>query len=174
MEGATLLAVEYETLPGDGFGWLTWHWRADSEFRRNYRVLGRATGPGGIHVWHNPHEPASGVLPTTAWKPGWILKESWLVMPRAEAPPALAATGLAYDPARLAGELWVSLNEQPDKRRTTARLDLTRPSESTPVAAQLAAGVLESPDGFVFSRDGMTRVGEVTLRVGLAGPPAGR
>jgi hypothetical protein len=160
-EGVTLLAIEHETLPGDGFGWLTWHWRADSEFRRDYRVLSRITGPGSVHLWRNNHDPASGVWPTSTWQPGWILKESFLLVPRVEAQAALAASGPGD--ASLPGDVWVSLNVQPDKRRTTHRLEVFRPGEQVPVAAQLAREVYESEDGFVFAKDGMTRVGRVAL-----------
>ena len=159
----TLLDVEYKTLPGDGFGWLTWHWRADSELERDYRVLGRMTGPAGVHVWHNPHHPGYGVLPTSSWKEGWFVRESYIVAPRVEARADFERVGIDPAPGEFEAEVWVSLNHQPDKRRTRARLEIFREGEDRPVRATLSGGALATDDGFLFSKDGMSRVAALRL-----------
>jgi 4-amino-4-deoxy-L-arabinose transferase-like glycosyltransferase len=159
----TLLDVEVKTLPGDGYGWLTWHWRADSELEDDYRVLGRISGPGGVHLWHNPHDPAYGVLPTSTWKRGWVVRESYIVATRLEATEQLERTGLDLDPSNLDSSVWVTLNQQTNERRTISRLEVFRPGEDRAVRATLPRGRFETEDGFVFSKDGMVRVGALRM-----------
>ena len=165
--GITLLDVQYTQLPGDGYGWITWCWRAGLGIDDDYRVLGRITGPGGVHLWHNPHDPAYGVLPTSIWEPGWIVREGYIVVARPEATRQLREAGFGYEGA-VDGAVWVTLNQQANKRRTLSRLEVFRPGETRSVRETLPRGQLESQDGFVFSKDGMVRVGE--LRMALQPP----
>ena len=163
-EEITLLDVEYKTLPGDGFGWLTWHWRADSSLRYDHHVLGRITGPGGVHLWHNPHDPGYGVLPTSTWEKGWVVRESYIVAPRTEARAQLQQTGQRYDEDELDASVWVALVRRGEGRRARG-LDVFRFGEDRPVRETLEKNRLRTEDGFVFSKDGMVRVGE--LRIAL-------
>jgi len=80
-ERLTLLGWEIEPLPGDGLYWLTYHWRSETGLSRDWRIIDRATAPDAHNSFQNNHWPAYGVLPTSTWKPGWIVSESFAFLP---------------------------------------------------------------------------------------------
>jgi hypothetical protein len=80
VERLQLLGIEYQTLPGAGFGWMTYHWYTDTGFDRDYVLVDRISTRMCPWSWQNNRQPGHGALPTSEWKPGWIVRESYLVM----------------------------------------------------------------------------------------------
>jgi len=78
------LGARYEVLPGDGHGWLTTYLYNARPCLADYLMIDRLTTFDERAVWQNNHAPTYGVLPTSEWKPGWIVRESWPVVAAAE------------------------------------------------------------------------------------------
>ncbi|MCK6448208.1 MAG: glycosyltransferase family 39 protein [Planctomycetes bacterium] len=77
----TLLDWRYETLPGDGFGWITYTWHGGGFGARDYWFVDHLTTDRLDTSWDNDHYPAYGMYPTSKWPDEWILAESYLVVP---------------------------------------------------------------------------------------------
>jgi hypothetical protein len=80
-----LLGCEFEEVPGDGHGWITYHWLCRSEMKGDYTIVDRLDVAGELDGWSNAHRPAYGNHPTRSdlqggWQPGWILEESYVVI----------------------------------------------------------------------------------------------
>jgi hypothetical protein len=80
-ERLQLLGFDYEELPTTGFGWITYHWYTDTAFERDYVLVDRVTTLECPWGWQNNHVPGHGALPTSTWKVGWIVRESYLLVP---------------------------------------------------------------------------------------------
>ena len=80
-ERLVLLGFEYEVLPTTGFGWITYHWYTDTGFDRDYVLVDRISTLESPWGWQNNRIPGYGTLPTTSWQAGWIVRESYVVMP---------------------------------------------------------------------------------------------
>jgi hypothetical protein len=172
-ERVELLGCRYEVLPPEELGWISYHWTTDTGLARDYRVVDRLTAPDERNAWDNNHDPAYGAHPTRAWEPGAILREGYLVVASAEPflprgpyrpigggyrrgdliPVRLWMKLVEYDPATLAGDEPVELG----------RLELARPSTGEPVPPPAEGG--STPDGCVFSPDGLAVVGGFWLPV---------
>jgi hypothetical protein len=186
-----LLGVEFDRLPGDGHGWLTYHWYG-ARLERDVTVVDRITSPGSTHSWHNNHLPAYGMLPTSSWpegvvapswsgawsgpgaeRPGpsggWILSEGYLVVP--EADPYIAEgperfIGGDYMRADLVpGDLWVDVGTLSPDGEVLERLEAVRPSDGAVVSALAPPLAAPTPDGWSTSHDGMTRVASFLIPI---------
>lgn len=80
----TFLDFDLERLPGDGLHWLTYHWTTDARLGDDWIVADRVTAPDGHHSFQNNHAPAYGVLPTSTWRPGDVVSESYAFVPAGE------------------------------------------------------------------------------------------
>jgi hypothetical protein len=168
-ERMQLLDVEFETLPGQGLGWITYRWRALAPLHHDWWAIDRITSPDETNVWQNNHAFAYGCEPSSQWAVGDVLSESYVVVPAANAflpqgpvrpigggyrrgdliPTRTWMKVQAFDPASLeSGKTPVVVSE----------LHAARPGEDGPLRAADAKPVLETPDGIQFSGDGFVRV----------------
>jgi hypothetical protein len=170
----TLLGVEFTGLPGDGHGWITYHWHG-ARLNRDYTLIDRITSPGSAHSWHNNHEPAYGIHPTSSWpEHGWILSESYLVVPEAEpfrqyveGEPDRFIGGKYMRGDLVPGDLWMTVAIVED-HKVTERLVAVRPSDGVPVREIAPPGAFPTPDGWRTSPDGMTWVTSFLIPVSKA------
>ena len=78
------LGSTYETLDGDGHGWITYFYSVREPIKADYTFVDRLTSPAELNSWQNNHLPAYGVERTNTWKKGWVVKESWPVVTTAD------------------------------------------------------------------------------------------
>jgi hypothetical protein len=162
-ERLTLLAVERERIAGTGLDWIEYTWRAETSFARDYRVVSRITGPGGVHLWNDRHDPAYGTLPMTAWKAGAILREGYLVVPHvmSREHEDLRNTATEGGQTTSTAEMWIALIDERGSVKPAARLELVRAGESEPARAILPRDRFTTDDGLRFTRDWLTYVGSL-------------
>lgn len=75
-----MLGYSYETLPGDGFGWLTTWWYSATHCLADYTLATRLTTFDERADWQGNERPSWGVFPTDKWSPGTLVKDSRLVI----------------------------------------------------------------------------------------------
>ena len=89
----TLLDFDWRPIDGSGYGWITYHWAAGPDRSprtgtafdgEDYTIIDRVAGRHTQNVWHNDHQPAYGLLPTSVWEAGWILREGYVLVPETE------------------------------------------------------------------------------------------
>jgi len=80
-ERLLFLGFEIEELPVTNFGWITYHWYTDTGFDRDYVLVDRISARRSAWGWQNNRVPGHGILPTSSWRPGWIVRESYLLVP---------------------------------------------------------------------------------------------
>jgi len=80
----TLLGWDFQELPGDGHGWLTWHWICESPHDSPIVAQTRITTEEVKRPWAVRHQLGRGLLPSTSWQPGWIVSEGWPVVAAVE------------------------------------------------------------------------------------------
>jgi hypothetical protein len=164
-----LLDVKYETLPPQGFGWITYRWRALTPLHYDYWAIDRITSPDETNVWQDNHALAYGAEPSSKWKPGDIVSESRLVVPahepylphgrvrpigggyrRGDLIPTRTWMAIrAFDPKSLVGD---------QVPVVVAELVPARPGEPHPIRQGDDVRLLEMPDGIQFSADDYVRV----------------
>jgi hypothetical protein len=176
-EELRLLGFEYEVLPPQELGWITYHWTTRTGFARDYKIVDRLTAPDERNAWDNGHEPAYGVHPFTAWAPGEILREGYLVVAAAQAFLAdgpYRPIGGGYRRAdRIPIRLWAKLVEydqealdrDPPELVELGRLERANEWTGELVPPPLEEGVLRTPDGYLFSADGLSAVGAFMMPV---------
>lgn len=169
-----LLGFEYDVLPPQGLGWISYHWTSPTGLTRDYRVIDRLTAPDERNAWDNGHRPAYGLAPTTAWSPGTLVREGYLVVASAE--PFLP--GAPYRPIGdgfrrgdlIPVKLWMKLVEYDAEayaRRELielARLARVHDWTGAPIPQPPEEGRL-SPTGVLFTPDGLSAVGAFMLPV---------
>ncbi len=168
-ERLQLLDVSFETLPPQNLGWVTYRWRAIAPLNHDYWAIDRITSPDETNVWQNNHALAYGCEPSSQWKSGDVLSESFLVVPAADAylpqgrvrplgggyrrgdliPTRTWMKVQAFDPASL---------EPKQTPVVVAEMLAARPEEPQPIRDPDAKPVYETPDGIQFSADGFVRV----------------
>jgi len=78
-----VLGSTYETLPGDGLGWLTTYMFVWKPMLADYTFVDRLTtvgAPADSPTWENRHLPAYGVNRINTWATGTLVRESWPVL----------------------------------------------------------------------------------------------
>ncbi len=177
VERLVLLDWRYQQLPPQELGWITYRWTTPTGLSRDYTLLDRITSPGGSGAWQNDHCPGPvwGLHPTSSWKPGEVVSESYLVVP-AEEPfrpggPFKPIGGAYRRGDFIPASLWMAVVEFDPEALAhgsaieRARLSPARPGEDAPMVPGGGASPLETPDGFRFSADRLVRVGEFLLPV---------
>jgi len=165
-----LLGFDYERLPGTGFGWITYHWWTDTGFDREFWVADRVLIRGGSHAWHNSHLHGYGHHPTTDWKVGTLLRESFLLVPGSE-PMAEGYRPIGGTWRRgdiLPATLWLkTIYFKEDGNKAVGLRAVARGSDKPlKMGFQLPPSHwLVSPEGFIMSRDRMIRVGAFPMSV---------
>ena len=82
-----ILGSTYETLAGDGLGWLTTYMFVWDPMLADYTFVDRLTtvgAPPNSPAWENRHLPAYGVKRTNTWGTGTLVRESWPVLASAD------------------------------------------------------------------------------------------
>ena len=168
-EDVSLLGWEYELLPGDGHGWITYHWYCGADLIADYTIVDRLTTFDERNSWNNNHAPCYGVERTPDWQVGRVYRESWPVVAAAEPYNWRARyrpMGGAYRRGDLMpATLWMDLATFGEGGLITGRMQPTRPGESTPVRRGELAQVRETPEGMRFSKDDLVQVGQLFLPV---------
>jgi len=170
-----LLGIEYRDVPPQGFGWITYHWRAPAKLTRDWTLVDRITPPDERRVWDNGHRAAYGALPTQAWEPGTIVSEGYLVVPASE-PYRGGAPFRPIGGAYLRGDLvpvrcWMGVRaygpDPGDGSRPPIERELVaaRPGSGVPVRPPEATDVYQTADGTQFSADGLVRARGLLLPV---------
>jgi hypothetical protein len=180
LERVDFLGFQYETLPGDDHGWITYHWACRSPLYGDYTIVDRLTTPDERSSWQNDHPPAYGVHPTQSsreggWQAGWIVSESWPVVAAAEPyewdRPYRPMGGDWRRGDLLPASLWIELATfgpdpaHPEQARVTGSMEPAREGEDVPIRRGPEAGVRRTSDGWCFSSDGLVRVGRFFLPV---------
>ena len=153
----TFLGCDYAPLPGSGWGWITYHWRADGPLSTDYTIVDRLTGPGDANSWQNNHGPAWGTASTASWPRGRTLSEGYLLVPSA----VDWSEGLGFRPLGgawrrgdlLPVHLWAEIVA--GEGESAPRLEPWRPGEPRSVRAGLDPERHWTLDGFRFSMDGL-------------------
>ncbi len=86
-EDLWVLGSTYETLPGDGLGWLSLYLFTWSPLQANYDFVHELTtldASPEAPSWTSAHLPVYGVSPTSDWAPGTLIRESWPVIASAD------------------------------------------------------------------------------------------
>jgi len=74
------LGFDYEGLPGDGHGWITYYFYAPTRMLADYELVARLTTFDERHAWQNNAPFLYQVFPCSTWGPGTIVRESWPVV----------------------------------------------------------------------------------------------
>ncbi|MCY2961575.1 MAG: glycosyltransferase family 39 protein [Planctomycetota bacterium] len=174
-ERLQLLGIEYQEVPPQGFGWITYHWSAPRKPARDWTLVDRITPPDEHYVWDNGHRAAYGALPTDAWDAGTIVSESYLVVPASEP----YRSGAPFHPiggAYRRGDLlpvrcWMGVRaygpDPGDGTRPPVERELVaaRPGARTPARPVGATDLYQTADGTQFSADGLVRARGLLLPV---------
>ncbi len=163
-ERLVLLGFEYQEVPPEGLGWITYHWTTPTGLANDYTIVDRLTSLDERNAWQNNHEAAYGLHPTSTWKPGAVVSEGFLVVPGSEPFKAESFFRPLGGPHRrgdlIPVHLWIALLEHDvgEVVRQRLRLSPTRPGEDEPLRRP-PDGSLVTPDGYEFSGDGLFKVG---------------
>ena len=180
-ERLKLLGFEYELLPEEDFGWITYHWYTDTGFDRDYVLVDRISTLECPWAWQNNRIPGHGALPTSKWMPGWIVRESYLVVPGIHAfTPEFKAIGGSFRRGDLLpAQMWVR-GESPPPNINEHKLLPAHPLTAEPFDVNLGSPWsgygLRMPDGHILSRDELALVSRFLLPVNprFAWPDDGR
>ncbi|MDA1264869.1 MAG: glycosyltransferase family 39 protein [Planctomycetota bacterium] len=75
-----MLGFTYETLDGDGHGWLSTWWYNEKPCLADYSLVERLTSHDERHSWVSNARPTWGVIPTNTWEGRTLIRESRLVI----------------------------------------------------------------------------------------------
>lgn len=168
VERVTLLGWQYEELPGDGHGWITFHWYCGSPVTDDYTIVPRLTTFDERNSWQDDHAPAYGVYRMPQWKPGTIVRESRPVVAAAEPYDWRARFRPMGGPYRrgdlMPANLWIDIATFDADGEVTGRMEPARPGADHPVRTGQRVGERRA-DGFEFSIDDLVRVGRFFLPV---------
>lgn len=166
-----LLGFDWRPIDGSGYGWITYHWAGGPFEGEDYTIIDRVTGRHTKNVWQNDHRPAYGVLPTTDWAPGTILREGYVLVPEAE---PFAEDGptrpLGADYRRgdaMPASLWIKVVGYDDSEPP---LEVTR-LVPFPAEGELAVEQLTRPEAFptfaghAINDELMARVGRFLIAI---------
>lgn len=168
-EGLTLLGYEVDSLAGSDHQWITYHWYANTDLTSNLRVIDRLTGADRARSWHNNHFPAYGVLPTSQWKKGTVLRESYLLVasedPFFEHRPYLPLGGAFRRGDLVPAKLWVAVIDGDERQGPAPPLWVRDPRTGGSARDQVDPTTLWSPEGWHFTPAGLVEVGGFFLPV---------
>lgn len=142
-----------------GLFWITYHWYAGPLGGHDYTVADRFTDPRD-GSFQNNHAPAYGCLPTSEWKAGSILRESWLLgLPR----DAAEFGGPWRRGSRLPIGLWIALPEYNAEDQVVGGLVPFRSSGANPYPRGKRLDPAAKKAGRRWSDDGFMQIGGFSL-----------
>lgn len=167
------LGWEYETLAGDGFGWITYHWGTPTGIAGDYRIVDRLTTPNGVyawglHPWQNDHRPARGALPFDEWRAGTVLRESYLVQAGSDPfTPEYRPMGGAWRRGEeLVATLWLQVARFDESGAITTRLAPSLADAERPIdfaSGEVLSTEGRAADGRESTADGLLHAGRFLL-----------
>ena len=163
----TLLGWSFQTLPGDGHGWLTWHWICEASHENPFVEQTRLTTAEVEQPWVVQHRIGRKLLPSTAWQPGWIVSEGWPVVaavaPFAWQKPWRPLRGKTPAEEPVPAQLWLRLVPVEEDGRHGAPLWPLVAETGQPIRpADLDSNGL-APDGSRLAPGGFISLGTVEL-----------
>jgi hypothetical protein len=168
-EGLTLLGYELDGLSGSDHQWITYHWYANTDLTSDLRVIDRVTGADRARSWHNNHFPAYGVQPTSQWKKGTVLRESYLLVasedPFFEDRPYLPLGGAFRRGDLVPAKLWVAVIDGDERQGPAPPLWVRDPRTGGSARDTVDPKTLWSPAGWHFTPAGLVEVGGFFLPV---------
>jgi hypothetical protein len=168
----TLLGFDVEPIPGSGHQWITYHWFAATDLTIDYRVIDRITGPDDRNSWHNNHFLAYGTMSREGWKKGTVLRESYLLVPSADAffpGKPVKPLGGAYRRGELIpSKLWIAVLDGDERKGATGgakQLEVRDATGEIALRKTIDPATLWSSMGWRFSTFGLVQVGAFLLPV---------
>lgn len=183
-ERLTLLGWEYESLPDSDFGWITYHWWAETALSQDYTFIDRLTVPKMHSWWRNDHQPGRGFRPTSGWSAGDIFREGFVVLPGDDLfKDEFNPIGGAFRRGDLIPvTLWVKCRVAPPSVEVEDGAEEAPAPAETPMLYPVAQGsseplefldapgmdddIFESSDGHLAMTDGLVRISDAFLPVG--------
>ena len=165
VERLVYLGSELRTLPPDDFGWITYHWYTPTGISRDLTLVDRLTSLDERNTWQNDHAGAWGAHPTSAWRAGEIVSESYPLVPATSPFDGTAPwrpIGGAYRRGeRIPVRLWMQVVERDVTDASVAKTFYTpvRAGTEEPLPALAPAGTEELPQPYPLAADGLLRVG---------------
>jgi glycosyl transferase family 22 (putative mannosyltransferase) len=177
-ERVSFLGWTYETLEGDGFGWITYHFGSSTGLSGDYTIVDRLTTPSGVyawglHPWQNNHDPARGALPFSEWRAGTLLRESYLVQAgRDPFTDEFQPMGGAWRRGEeMVATLWLKFARYDDEGRVIAELEPALPDAERPIdfgAGELLSTEGRAADGRELTSDGLLKAGRFLMPIRAA------
>lgn len=171
-ERLTLLGFELEPLPGAGFHWITYHWYTETGLTRDYILVDRITSEKCPWAWQNNRVPGHGVLPTSTWSAGQVVREGYLLQPGRSPFDAeeFRPLGGSYRRGELMPAMLWAIGHSPPPE---IHEHLLRPlADEGGTLLDIREGVvaleesgLRTPGGHILSPDGLVRVARFLLPV---------
>lgn len=171
VERLVFLGSELRTLPPDEFGWITYHWFTPTGITRDLTLVDRLTSLDERNTWQNDHAGAWGARPTSTWRAGELVSESYPLVPATSPFDGTAPwrpIGGAYRRGeRIPVRLWMQVAERDpaDASVTLAHYAPVRAGTEEPLPALAPAGTEELPNPYPLAADGLLRVGAFFLPV---------
>lgn len=165
VERLVFLGSELRTLPPDDFGWITYHWFTPTGLTRDLTLVDRLTSLDERNTWQNDHAGAWGAHPTSAWRAGEIVSESYPLVPATSPFDGTAPwrpIGGAYRRGeRIPVRLWMQVvqRDPADASITLTHYAPVRSGTEEPLPALAPAGTEELPNPYPLAADGLLRVG---------------
>jgi len=163
----TLLGWDYQTVPGDGHGWLTWHWICEVPHETPFVERTQLTTDEVGEPWVEEHRLGRTLRPSATWEPGWIVSEGWPVIaavePFAWQKPWRPLRGDAPPEEPVSAELWLRLVPVgPDGKHGAPLWPLVAATGEPIRPGMLDASGL-APDGARLAPGGFVSLGRVEL-----------
>lgn len=163
----TLLGWDYQEVPGDGHGWLTWHWICEVPHETPFVERTHLTTDAVGEPWVEEHWLGRTLCPSTTWQPGWIVSEGWPVIaavePFAWQKPWRPLRGDAPPGEPVPAELWLRLMPiGPDGKQGAPLWPLVAATGEPIRRKTLDANGL-APDGSRLAPGGFVGLGRIEL-----------
>lgn len=165
LERLVYLGSELRTLPPDDFGWITYHWFTPTGITRDLTLVDRLTSLDERNTWQNDHAGAWGARPTSTWRAGELVSESYPLVPATSpfdgSAPWRPIGGAYRRGERIPVRLWMQVVERDPANASVALATYVpvRSGTEEPLPALAPQGTEELPNPYPLAADGLLRVG---------------
>lgn len=172
-EALRLLGFDYQTLPGTGLGWVSYHWHTPTGLADDWWIVDRVTADEAEGAWQNNHRLGHGLFPSGEGAAGVVLRESFLVVAGADAysveRPFRALGGPYLAGELLPASLWMRVAKYDEAGALRAELEPRLPETERRVRERpTRRGNMASADGLqLVGRFLLPRQPDAVLRPGL-------